>query len=69
MLTTDFKKMKDEEKQIVISRLSTRVDTTETVLMDVLLQMNPALSIENNKVWMSPYTLKRLHKKIQEYER
>ncbi|WP_025742865.1 hypothetical protein [Aquimarina pacifica] len=69
MLTTDFKKMKDEEKQIVITRLSTRVDTTETVLMNVLLQMNPALSIENNKVWMSRFTLERLHKKIREYER
>jgi hypothetical protein len=68
MLTTDFRKMKDEEKHIVITRLAIHTHVTKEMLMDVLLEMNPALRIEDNKVWISRYTLERLHKKIRKYD-
>ncbi|WP_152538429.1 hypothetical protein [Aquimarina macrocephali] len=67
MLTTDFNKMTDEEKQIVITRLAIRTDTDTATLKEVLSRMNPTLNIEDNRVLISRHTLERLHKKLREY--
>ncbi len=60
-----YHELNEEEKQIAITRLASRVKTTECNMLDVLNHMNPLLTIRSGKVVIFREALGRLAKKIQ----
>ncbi|WP_103866596.1 hypothetical protein [Aquimarina sp. I32.4] len=67
MLNKNYKNLNAEEKQIAITRLSEHIHVPQDVLREVLLKMNPALSIIDGKAVIHRNTLMRLRKRIIEH--
>ncbi|PKV50880.1 hypothetical protein ATE84_2948 [Aquimarina sp. MAR_2010_214] len=63
-----YHELNEEEKQIAITRLASRVKTTECNMLDVLNHMNPLLTIRGGKVVMFREAMSLLTKKIQAYQ-
>lgn len=63
-----YRELNEDEKQIVIERLASRVRTSNEIMLSVLTQMNPLLGIKSGKVIIYQNTFTRLTKKIRDYK-
>lgn len=69
MLTKYYKQLSQEQQTVADQKIALRLQVHQNVVHKIMVQMNPLLDIEMNKVTLYKNTLMRIEKEVRMQKR